>query len=187
MGRIAIILARTVFVALLAGSAPAADGDDWLARWTALLEKADRASSRGDAASAESWFVEAVEMARERAPGTMRDVRSRDALAFFLLSSGRYDEAEKLYAALVPEWRRLLGPGQPRLATCLNNLAVARFHLGRAGAAVEPMREALEIWTRSLGPDHPDTIRAARSLAVLRGRASGTAPPPDADPGAAVR
>ena len=170
-----------VFLVALAAPAgmntSAAPDDDWRGRWSDLLERAEIASSRGEVELAESRFREAVELAARHAPRTLRDVRSRDALAFFLLQSGRYAEAESMYEELLPEWRRLMGPGQPRVATCLNNLGVARFHLGRPEAALDPIREALDIWTRALGPDHPDTIRAERSLTVVAARAGRQGPP----------
>jgi len=169
-------LVAALIIAAVPATVPSA-GSEWDEAWIRILDEAESAGDSGDIILAERLFREAAALASDHASGTIRDVRSRDALAFFLLRSGRYEEAEILYSALVPEWQRLLGPDQPRLATCLNNLGVARFHLGRADDALAPLRQAVEIWTRSLGPAHPDTVRAARSLALAERRAGPRSEP----------
>ena len=164
------MLMRALFamvVVLAVGSGELRAEADWVGAWG---ESMAQASSSTDPEEARALYGQALELAARHGNGTLRHARTLDELAWFHLSRGELERSEALYLESIPLFRKLLGPGQPRLATSLHNLGALYLRAGQEDRAGEPIREALRIWTAAFGTEHPDTARAFRSLSVLMRR-----------------
>lgn len=63
----------------------------------------------------------------------------------------------------------VLGPQHPRVATCINNLALVLYDQGDLAGARCLIERALAIREKVLGPDHPDVAASSNRLArILR-------------------
>jgi hypothetical protein len=61
-----------------------------------------------------------------------------------------------------------LGPDNPDVAMCLDNLGLALADLGELPAARDAFARAVAIREARLGPDHPSTLSSMSHLAELR-------------------
>ena len=71
-----------------------------------------------------------------------------------LISSGKYEEAEKNYRRAIALIERHRGPGDGTLGRCYNNIANTRYFRGDYEGALAHYRKGLEIDERALGRDH---------------------------------
>lgn len=147
-----------------------ADRGSWIPAWEARLVEADRLDAEGFDADATRVLEEALATARDRAPGSLPEARSLDALAEHHLRHGRARDAAALYVESVARLEALLGAEQPRLGTSLYNLGVACFLLDRHDEADAALTRAVAIWERTLGPDHPGIAEAMRVRADIAAR-----------------
>jgi Tfp pilus assembly protein PilF len=62
---------------------------------------------------------------------------------------------------------RLLGAGDPRTLTSLNNLAAVLVGRGAHSEGEQLLQKALEDCERLFGPDHPSTLACAKNLGYV--------------------
>ena len=80
---------------------------------------------------------------------------------------GRYAAAEPLHKRSLAIREKALGPGHPKVAQSLNNLAELYRVQGRYAAAEPLHKRALAIREKALGRDHPDVAQSLNNLATL--------------------
>jgi len=113
--------------------------------------------------------------------GEKNRLRSQTNLAFTLLSQQRYPEARDILIETLERKEPLLGESDPDTLRCLNNLAIAHFHLGLRkrsqgdpGGAEKEFDEALKRWRMvvdrrsahpQIGPRHPETLGSRNNVA----------------------
>jgi tetratricopeptide (TPR) repeat protein len=152
-----------------------AEPSDWLESWRDGMERSASLRDAGRYDEAESLLRNALELVESNGPGTLRHARSLDDLAYLHLLAGRHDQAVELYIETVPMWERLLGKRQPRLATSLQNLAVAYINLEKYEEAEPVMLRALSIWKSTFGPDSAETTGALMTYeSILRRTGRGS-------------
>ncbi len=157
-------------LALSGGPADAADGPTARERWKAYeasMRAGDAARRTGDAARAESSYREAIEHSRAFGERNLRFGRAVEALADLYREAGRLDEAETRYVEAIAVWERLLGPGQPHVATSLHNLAVVHLERNEPARARPLLERAIAIWEATRGPDSLELAASLEALAVL--------------------
>jgi tetratricopeptide (TPR) repeat protein len=84
-----------------------------------------------------------------------------------LQTTNRLSDAEPLVRRALAINEASLGPGHPKVATRLNNLAQLLKDTKRLSGAEPLMRRALAIDEASLGPNHPDVAEDLYNLAEL--------------------
>ncbi len=90
-----------------------------------------------------------------------------DWTAFVLHDLGRYSAAEPLLRKALKLREARLGPDDPEVANCLNNLALLLQATNRLAPAEPLMRRALAIDEQSYGAEHPYVAIHLNSLAQL--------------------
>lgn len=137
-----------------------------------LQDLAELADLRGEVASAQAIYREALAIRRARHGERHPDVaESLHGLGMSLRRSGDYIGAEPLVSQALILRRQLLPPGHAAIAYTLSDLAQIRNDLGEFDSAEALYREALASQQKSLGPDHPDVATSMLSLArVLKTR-----------------
>ncbi len=88
-------------------------------------------------------------------------------LAVYLSARAEYGEAEQLYSRALAIAETSFGPGHPKVAIRLNNLAQLLQATNRLAEAEPSMRRALAIDEESFGPGHPNVARDLNNLAAL--------------------
>jgi tetratricopeptide (TPR) repeat protein len=91
-------------------------------------------------------------------------------LALLYQATGRYAEAEPLYARAFAIDEKTLGPEHPDVAQSLNNLAELYRATGRYGEAEPLYRRAIAVLEKSLRPDHPHLMWGLENYASLLDR-----------------
>ncbi|MDX1996442.1 MAG: serine/threonine-protein kinase [Thermoanaerobaculia bacterium] len=109
---------------------------------------------------------QALAIVRARAPRTVYEAETLQALGRVRNCVGEGDAARKLHEEALVLQRRLFGTEHPKVATSLQNLAEAALATGDLLQAEHQARAALALRRRILPPDHPDQFDA---LAVLAG------------------
>ena len=84
--------------------------------------------------------------------------------ASYYQSSGRYDDAEKLYKRALAGREEQLGPDHPDTLRTVQNLANVYSDKGRYDDAEELYKRALAGREEKLGPDHPTRYRRQATL-----------------------
>ncbi len=87
--------------------------------------------------------------------------------AGYLLSQGRYRDAEPLLQRALRLSQQALGSEHPSVATSLNNLAALYRSQGRYEEAKPLYQQALEMSRHLLGEAHPDVAISLNNLALL--------------------
>ena len=87
--------------------------------------------------------------------------------ALHLTARADYAQAEPLYRRALPIDEESFGPGHPKVATSLNNLAQLLQDTNRLAEAEPLMRRALAIDEQSFGPGHPNVATDLNNLAQL--------------------
>ena len=165
--RLLTILAALLVAPLAGGGMPPASEPraERMDAWRASLAAADEARVEGRRDEAERLYVEVIDAAARTGERNLLLARALDGLADLCRLAGRYPEARTHYLESAAMLERMLGPGQPRLATTLHNLAVVEWNLGEAQAAETHLARALAIWEASFGAGSPqaENSRAVRS------------------------
>ncbi len=84
-----------------------------------------------------------------------------------LYQAGKYGEAAETFQKALDVATKTFGPDDPRVATCLNNLALLYQDQGRHSEAEPLYKRSLEIRELRLGKDHPDVAASLNNLALL--------------------
>ena len=126
----------------------------------------------GDPVTAVEWHHKALE-GRRFALAEDHDLTlaSRNNLALALRETGKFEEAERIFRALLAT-KSPTGIIELRRQYYLHNLALALRDQGRIVEAEPYMRESYEIFRRVPGPTHPETLAVVGGLLdlqVLRG------------------
>jgi len=127
-------------------------------RVSLLQHQAQGLSHTGAADSALVLLRRAVAL-REATTGEPPTLGLRTDLAYVLRRTGAAAEAEAIYRDVLAEQRARLRPGDPALASTLNNLAYLLTYHREDHAAAEPLyREVVAIQEEALGAGHPQTL-----------------------------
>jgi tetratricopeptide (TPR) repeat protein len=121
-----------------------------------------------DFAAAERDCRRALVIAEKLRPDAIETARLQGDLAAVLREQGRLAEAEPLIRRSLATRRARLPPGDPWIASGVENLALVIGRQGRLEEALALAEEASAIRTRALGPNHPETLRSADLAAQLR-------------------
>ena len=87
-----------------------------------------------------------------------------DAAGAQAYKQGNYQEAEKLFKAVLAEVERAGERGEP-LAVSLNNLGALYSLTGKPNEAAEFLKRSLAIREEQLGPTHPQVATGLNNLA----------------------
>jgi tetratricopeptide (TPR) repeat protein len=90
----------------------------------------------------------------------------QDALHIQLRRPGVFEDAEKVFLAVLNTRRRVLGSDHPDTLDSMTDLATVYHRLGRFAPAEALEREIIATRSRVWGPDHPGTLAAKANLAV---------------------
>ena len=96
---------------------------------------------------------------------------ARDELAYRRGESGEFSVATDLYADLITDRTRVLGPDHPDTLSSRNNFASFLGASGKASLASELFYSLVHDATRILGSDDPDTLTTRNNYAFWTGRA----------------
>jgi hypothetical protein len=116
---------------------------------------------------AEPHLQRAVELRRSWFGAAHPDtLNSMNSLAVLFDDQGRFNEALRLYAEILPLKKNSLGPNHPDTLSTMNNLAQAYRHTGRGSEAVTLHEQTLALRKTTLGPEHLETLVSMHSLAA---------------------
>jgi tetratricopeptide (TPR) repeat protein len=87
-----------------------------------------------------------------------------------LSEEGRYPEAEKLYAEVIAEQRRVLGAEHPQTLRAQTMLAATMMKAGRYAEADTLQSQVIEAKRRVLGPAHASTLQSMEMEAMCLSR-----------------
>ena len=79
---------------------------------------------------------------------------------------GRYQEAEKIAAAVLASREQKLGHDHPDTLASANNLALILHDRGKYADAERRHKQTLEVRERVLGPEHDDTLKSVNNQAL---------------------
>jgi tetratricopeptide (TPR) repeat protein/predicted Ser/Thr protein kinase len=105
-------------------------------------------------------------LALETGGRTLLDIDWLDHRGLTHQIAAEHREGADDFRAALALTEAVLGPEHPRLASLLNNLAIAQGQLGELDAALDSAARALAHAERTLGPEHPDVATCARTLAI---------------------
>ncbi len=127
--------------------------------------------SRGDQASAETLFREALAVRRDLPSVADLDVgRSLSSLGSLLVDRGQLEEADQLLEESLAVHRRVYPDGHYRLADALEDRAALLAAQGATAESEELYREAIDLYRSTFGDEHIAVANARNDLAlVLRG------------------
>ena len=130
--------------------------------------------SAGDAAAAEPYYLEALEIADARYGPTSTEAGDiRIQLAAVLITLERLDEAEATLRAGIAARADTGAAAAAKTIENLNLLAVLQYRRNEVDSAIVTMGLALDLSQRTLGPDNPTTAVLAQNLGLAlhrRGR-----------------
>lgn len=180
VARIAVVAAAVCGAVVATSWSAAADDTDatpWHVTWKRTLDAGLASPPESD--DALDTLERALAISERHGNGSLRHAISLDAVGRAHLAAGRAERAEIAFRTSLPMLRGFLGPGQPRVATTLHDLAVARWKLERRDEALEAVDEALAIWRATLGEDHVHAVHSLQLRAHLL-RETGRAEDADA-------
>jgi non-specific serine/threonine protein kinase/serine/threonine-protein kinase len=90
----------------------------------------------------------------------------QDALPAQLRTKGIFEMAANVFASVLKDRERVLGPEHPDTIDSMTNLSTAYHRLQRFAEAEEQERQIIAIRTLVWGPEHPSTLAAKANLAV---------------------
>ena len=132
----------------------------------ALNQLAQVLEERGDYASAESMYRDALARSRRAADADPRDSLSIVGnLGRVVQRQGRLDEAEALAREAYVGLAKLFGNDDDSTLDALNSLGVVLDKRGKSAEAEAALRQVFEKGRRADGADHPDTLSAGSNLA----------------------
>lgn len=94
----------------------------------------------------------------------LHDIETSSRL--FLLSDGRYDEAQKPFSQAQETFERMLGAVHPSTLISMANLASTYWNQGRFEEAEKLEEQVMATRKRVLGEEHPDTLISMGNLAL---------------------
>ena len=111
--------------------------------------------------------AEAVAWAADAAGIAPRTARLFGALDLLFSAKAQYDQAEIFSRRALAITEGSLGPADPAVATCLNNLAALLEAISRLEEAEPLLCRAIAIYEAALGSDHPNVATCLNNLARL--------------------
>ncbi len=90
----------------------------------------------------------------------------QDALPAQFRTTGVFNLAADVFASVLKDRERVLGPEHPDTIDSMTDLSTAYHRLGRFAEAEDQERRIIAIRTRVWGADHPSTLAAKANLAV---------------------
>lgn len=136
------------------------------------IELANEIGASGHPEAAVRLLTEAL--ARRQHDGT-ETIRIRSALARYTQESGDSEAADAMFAQLIGDCHRILGPDHPDTLTVRYQAAFQAGHAGEPARARDQLRALETDYSRLLGADHPDALRARHMQAIWTGRAGDPA------------
>ena len=127
----------------------------------------DTLSMGGRLEEAESFLLEARQMAELLAGEDVRVSRVTTSLGRLRLAQSRRDEAEALLREAIDGFTQRLGPRHRDTLVATNDLAGVLHEGRRFDEAAALYREALGGMVATLGDEHPETVRLRANLAGL--------------------
>ena len=82
------------------------------------------------------------------------------------MESENWEQARLLYADILEEQIKTLGPAHPSVIETRNRLAYLLMRSGRPAEALEAYKELLNHQVNTLGPDHPTTLAIRSNMAI---------------------
>ena len=132
------------------------------------IELANEIGASGHPEAAVRLLTEAL--ARRQHDGT-ETIRIRSALARYTQESGDPEAADSMFAQLLSDCARILGPDHPDTLTVRYQAAFQAGHAGEPARARDLLTELESDYSRLTGADNPDTLRAKHMRAIWTGRA----------------
>ena len=121
---------------------------------------------QGRPAAAEPAMRRALELAiASGGPDSVSAIVARNALGAALIEQRKLEEAQRLYAELLPQVARTLGEGHPWLATMTSNLAVLEEKRGLHAQALATGERARDLFERAGLSGHPNAFRTLLGIA----------------------
>lgn len=95
-------------------------------------------------------------------------LHTRNAVAAGYVDAGYVEDAEPIFAELVSDCRRVLGPDHPDTLIVEGNLAAVRLLIGQHERALGDLERARAARTGLWGPEHPASLDAGHALGVAQ-------------------
>ena len=152
------------YTLLLTELREATDQDRLLQEARKLYIEASRLVPAGKYEQARAILERSLEICRTTAdsPDTARSLMLMGNICYY---TSDYPKAEAFYSRAVEVFERTLGPDNPLLATCINNLASLYQVTSDLVRSEALHHRALEIREKALPPDHPDIAQSLNNLA----------------------
>ena len=94
-------------------------------------------------------------------------ISANGAVSVYLLSRGRYNEAQTLLEQLFAEQRQLYGSEHPDVLATMHELAKVYYHQGQYAEAEKLYNRVLRSFEQQLGSDHVDVLKIMNNLALV--------------------
>ncbi|RAX22680.1 hypothetical protein DRB07_07635, partial [Actinomyces sp. Z3] len=150
------------------GDVPQAESQEaWLSRAERLDAEVQSLQSRLMHVRwlAAGWHLDEAAAALSTIPEGNEHLDGLEALADAYQASGRVTDAIGLFAQVLQDRLRILGPDHPNTLASRNNLAYAHQAAGRIAEAVDLYQQVLQDRLQLLGPEHPATLISRHNLA----------------------
>ncbi|MEZ4652491.1 MAG: tetratricopeptide repeat protein [Candidatus Eisenbacteria bacterium] len=137
-------------------------------RWSLCLqEMGELASERGDYATAETHFLEALAIERAREPRGEGALTVLNSLGILLRRDGRFEDSVARMTEGLDLAIENYGADHLYVGQMLNNLGWTLVQTGRLTEAEERLRSAIEIYSGAYSDDHPLLVSARSNLAEV--------------------
>jgi tetratricopeptide (TPR) repeat protein len=132
----------------------------------ALSNLASLRIEAGDVARGTAELQEGLAIAERTMPaGDVRLTIARSGLAGAYVAEGRYEDAARLFGAVVTALERGGEPRREQLGVAMDSLGEVKQLQGRQAEAVQEFEGARTVLETRLGPDHPGLVRVTMNLA----------------------
>lgn len=126
------------------------------------------AKREGDMASAEAYYLRAMEVATLLHGNMHPEVAvAANNLGVAYSEAGKFEKAENLHMQALGIREKSFGATHPEVAQSMGNLAVAYHTVGNLAQAESFYRGALNIYARFRGPDDPEVQTVQANLNAL--------------------
>ncbi len=127
------------------------------------LEHARGNYAAGEEPARKAWEIRAREL------GATHPDALADAVAYAGVLDGleRFDESEKIYRDVLPQYEAMYDADDYEIAALLNNLGNVCYACANFDEAEQCFRRALAIQEKILGPQHPDVALSYNNLGVV--------------------
>lgn len=123
----------------------------------AMLDKSQHAE-------AEALCLAVLQQAK---PATPEYLQAQLYRALAIRNQARYDKAAAIFAAIIPQYKSLLGSAYHQTLTAIRGLAITRMGQAQYDEALLLYQEVLKIQQAEFGNEHPRTLETLNSLANL--------------------